>query len=398
MKPYLIKTSASAALMAIGLCLSPQAYAADKSPRRDGVGVNEFNRAGISARDVIRETVRSSAGEDLGKVKDLVVSSNDGKIAYAVVGSGGVLGIGEKLRAVPFSALKSASAQAGDLTLDVTKAKWEGAPILKDDEIDLLSSDERGRGVFEYYGQDWNRSSMQRRSNAAADRSHQLLRVSSLLGKDLKNAGREVGEIEDVIVDLSSHRASALIDAEDDYVGSNEKYLIGFDQIMRSPDNKDEFSTSLTRAEFDQAKPARDDWAGTTSGYPYRWTGYSYTHGVGYSARAADVRNDANVAARDARIDARTDARTDRSNARDQRIDNAIDRKLTLAEVRSGLESDPILGSAARRVTLKEEDGKIVIRGTAPTRDVKKMIADRVEVLARGWNVDNEIDVKSASE
>ena len=394
MKPYLIKTSAGATLMAIALCLTPQAQAADASARREVERTAMAQKtAGASARDIIGQNVRNTAGEDLGEVKDLVVSPK-GKIVYALVGSGGVLGVGEKLRAVPFSALKPPVTAEGHrrLMLETTKAKFESAPILRSEEVDLLTTEDRARGVFEYFGQDWNREKMDLRT-AAADKSGRLFRASKLMGKDLKNAGQEVGEIEDLVIDHSSRQASLLLDPENDYTGSSQRFILGFDQVMQSMDDKDAFATNLTRADFERAKPARDDWYSATTGYPYVWDRYSYTRGVGYSARSAPITegDTAPVAVRDAVRDdaARGDA------VREERRD---DRKMTVAEVRDLLSKDPVLADSARYVTLREDGRKLVIRGTVPSRDIKERISDRVEELARGWRVDDEMEVKSTAE
>jgi len=49
--------------------------------------------------------VKSPAGKDLGKVEDVVIDMNSGKIRYAAISFGGFLGFGEKLFAVPFKVL-----------------------------------------------------------------------------------------------------------------------------------------------------------------------------------------------------------------------------------------------------------------------------------------------------
>jgi len=49
--------------------------------------------------------VESPAGEDLGKIEDLVVDPLRGTLAYAVISFGGFLGVGNKLFAVPLPAL-----------------------------------------------------------------------------------------------------------------------------------------------------------------------------------------------------------------------------------------------------------------------------------------------------
>jgi len=369
MKPHLTKTSARAAFMAVALCLS-QAQAADTPARRDAeLAATSAKTAGASARDIIGQDVKSVGREDLGEIKDLVISPKNGSIAYALITKGGVLGVGEKIRAVPFSALKSAMVQGGALTLDISPAKWESAPIFRDDELDLLST-ERGREVFSYYGQNWNREMLQA-SAAATDQGERLMRVSTLIGKDIKNAGQEVGEIEDVIVNLETRRGSALVDPEDDYIGSDQDYIINFNQLMVSPDRKDAYTTTLTRSDFERAKPARDDWWGVTTGYPYLWTGFTYNKGVGYTS---STRENGNVAL------------------------TANDGKIPVADVRVALSADSTLAEAARHVTLSEEGNKLVIRGTVPTKDLKEKIADRVEELAKGWNVDDELKVRSVAE
>jgi len=50
--------------------------------------------------------VRNSAGEKLGKVDDLVINVADGKVTYLAMSFGGILGLGDKLFAIPFSQVK----------------------------------------------------------------------------------------------------------------------------------------------------------------------------------------------------------------------------------------------------------------------------------------------------
>lgn len=376
MKYDLIRTSAGATFVALALSLTPAIYAADDSPKRDAeLAATSAKSAGASARDIIGQDVRNTAGADLGEVKDLVISPKNGNVAYALITKGGVLGVGEKIRAVPFSALKSATTHRGALTLDITEAKWVDAPLFRDEELDLLGAD-RGREVFGYYGQDWDRDMTSKRKADTVQSSNRLMRVSTLIGKEIKNAGQEVGEIEDVIVDLSTRRGSALIDPEDDYVGTNQEYIINFDQLMVSPDRQDAYTTTLTRSDFERAEPARDDWASVMTGYPYAWTGYSYSPGMGYMAMG-NAGHDSNVARRDR---------------------DANDRKLSVADVRAALDQDAELADAARHVTLTQEGRKLVIRGVLASEDLKEKIADRVDELAKGWNVDDEMTVKSAAE
>lgn len=59
----------------------------------------------LTATSIIGDKVENLDGEDLGKINNLMINIGEGKIEYAVIEFGSVLGIGGKLFAVPFSEL-----------------------------------------------------------------------------------------------------------------------------------------------------------------------------------------------------------------------------------------------------------------------------------------------------
>jgi len=59
----------------------------------------------LSGRKLFGSKVENPRGEGLGKLEDLMVSADEGRIAYAVVSFGGVLRLGNKLFAFPWSSL-----------------------------------------------------------------------------------------------------------------------------------------------------------------------------------------------------------------------------------------------------------------------------------------------------
>ena len=58
----------------------------------------------LTAKTLIGNPVKNRQGEALGKVQDFMLDLESGRIAYAVVSYGGVMGLGGKLFAVPWSA------------------------------------------------------------------------------------------------------------------------------------------------------------------------------------------------------------------------------------------------------------------------------------------------------
>jgi sporulation protein YlmC with PRC-barrel domain len=85
----------------------------------------------VRANSIAGMTVKNPAGQDLGKVEDVVIDMGTGKVRYAAISFGGFLGVGDKLFAVPFHALK-VKHNTGDKTthfvLNVDKKTLEKAP------------------------------------------------------------------------------------------------------------------------------------------------------------------------------------------------------------------------------------------------------------------------------
>lgn len=71
----------------------------------DGVNAN-FPVRLLTATSIIGDNVENHAGEDLGKIKDIMIDVKRGMIEYVVIEFGGFLGMGEKYFAVPFEALE----------------------------------------------------------------------------------------------------------------------------------------------------------------------------------------------------------------------------------------------------------------------------------------------------
>ena len=78
------------------------------------------------------EAVVNSRGEELGRLEHIVVDAPSGRAAYAVVARGGVFGLGERLHAIPWSALRIDAARQSIL-LDVAAETLDDAPGFDDD-------------------------------------------------------------------------------------------------------------------------------------------------------------------------------------------------------------------------------------------------------------------------
>jgi hypothetical protein len=80
---------------------------------------------------ILGKGVRSNAGEDMGRVVDVIVS-HDGQVRAAIIDFGGFLGIGIRKIAVDWRALNFApAAKPGTITLDLTRNQVRLAPEYK---------------------------------------------------------------------------------------------------------------------------------------------------------------------------------------------------------------------------------------------------------------------------
>ena len=105
----------------------------------------------LSTTAVLGDVVVNRAGENLGKIEELMLDLEKGRVAYAILSLGGFLGMGEKLFAIPFEALKL-DATREHFTLDVDKNKLKNAPGF--DKMNPPQASDRtwGSEVYKFYG------------------------------------------------------------------------------------------------------------------------------------------------------------------------------------------------------------------------------------------------------
>lgn len=107
----------------------------------------------IMAADTLEgDKVVNRLDEDLGDIKDIMIDVPSGRVAYAVLSTGGFLGMGDRLFAIPWSALTL------DITrkcfiLDVDAERLKNAPGFDKDHWPSMADPTWAREVHAYYGQ-----------------------------------------------------------------------------------------------------------------------------------------------------------------------------------------------------------------------------------------------------
>jgi sporulation protein YlmC with PRC-barrel domain len=105
----------------------------------------------LPASTIEGTAVQNAAGEDLGEINEIMIDLDQGRIAYAVLSFGGFLGLGNKLFAIPWEALKTGP--AGDVfILNVPREKLEHAPGFDQDQWPDWADPSWGETIHTYYG------------------------------------------------------------------------------------------------------------------------------------------------------------------------------------------------------------------------------------------------------
>lgn len=137
-------------LLGLGVLLASGGLATAQEPARparsEADRLTKIRRAG----EVIGLAVKNAADESLGRIDDLLFSA-DGMCRFVIVGDGGTLGIGENYIAVPSKALKCDEANKV-ARIDMTRAKFETAPMFKKANYHERWTPEWTSGVYTFFG------------------------------------------------------------------------------------------------------------------------------------------------------------------------------------------------------------------------------------------------------
>ncbi len=142
-------------LVIVGLFLVTNGFAQEKKkPVAGDIAAKTTGGQRINAfmvEKIIGSKVINVKGEALGKIEDLVVDIDTGRIVYAVLESGGFLSIGDKLFPVPWETLAALPSE-GIFFLNQSKEQMEKAPAFDKNNLPNMADMDWGEGIFKHYG------------------------------------------------------------------------------------------------------------------------------------------------------------------------------------------------------------------------------------------------------
>ncbi len=118
----------------------------NESNMKHGPGPDLMGSSSINGNDVYNQQ-----DESLGDIKEIMLDMHTGRVSYAVLSFGGFLGMGDKLFAVPWSALKLDTINRRFI-LNVEKTRLESAPGFDKDKWPDMADPTWAHSIHAYYG------------------------------------------------------------------------------------------------------------------------------------------------------------------------------------------------------------------------------------------------------
>lgn len=105
----------------------------------------------VMAADTLQgDSVVNPQGDKLGTIEDIMLDVPGGRIAYAVLSFGGIMGMGDKLFAIPWSAL-TLDADNKCFVLDIPQDHLKNAPGFDKDHWPTMADESWASQLHTYY-------------------------------------------------------------------------------------------------------------------------------------------------------------------------------------------------------------------------------------------------------
>ena len=209
-------------------------------------------------------TVRNSGGKDLGDIKDVMLDMGDhGRVRYAALSFGGFLGMGDKLFAIPWRALKFQHDPDKDknfVIFDVTEETLKQTPGFDKDHWPDMADQRWMQDVDKHHGVNLragntevhvrtnvrdNRSETAAAKTGASEQNWRLHRASEAVGMKVKNAnGDKLGKVEDIVVAMNSGNIRYLALSFGGFLGIGDKlFAVPWNAVVLQydPDHNEHF-------------------------------------------------------------------------------------------------------------------------------------------------------------
>jgi sporulation protein YlmC with PRC-barrel domain len=349
----------------------------------------------VKATDALGKDVKNLQDEKLGKVEEMVIDVESGQILEILLGSGGVLGVGDKLIALP-PRVFTCEPPHPTIRLNISKDKLNGAPAFEMSKWAEITQPDRVAERYRYFGQEPAFLSMSRgvSPNAPSRGFTKAERATKVIGASVRNPSHEkLGKVENLMVDIEAGRLVHVVVGSGGVLGIGEELRAIPTMAFRYGERDGTLFLSLSKEAFTVAPHFKGNV----------WPDFN---DVAYSAgiyRAYQLEPYFSVTDSDTRRNVReqkTDVDTTRQNTRDRdekqltpldqgnsEADIAISRS-----IRKELMDDKSLSTTARNIKIITVNGYVTLRGPVENEAERSTIEAIAQRAAQ--KVDNQLEVK----
>jgi len=369
------------------------AYAADNERNypNDRIGNNPDNRSSMNrldrfafpakANELLGREITNLQDEKVGKVEEIGLDLESGRVVQVIVSSGGIFGIGGKSWAVPPGAF-SYDPGSKSLRLDVDKERYKSVSAFDmskwDDSVETNHLSE----VYRSYGQRpyFNETPAARVGKPATMRLGKVDKASKVVGLSVMNRQNEkLGSVDNLIIDLPAGRIVHVVLSSGGFLGMG-------DALSAVPPSAFTYSASQDSLVLDATK---DKLAGAPNFKSAEWPNFNDPAYAGKVYRSYNIdpyfSTDADNTARNVR---------DRQESRLTPIDQGTSEAdvETTRSIRKEILAVKNLSVNARNVKVITLNGRVTLRGPVGDELERKTIADIANRIAREGNVDNQLE------
>jgi sporulation protein YlmC with PRC-barrel domain len=295
----------------------------------------------------------------LGNVKDLAVDLKAGRVAEVIVGTGGFIGMDEKMIAVPPQSLSFANSGKELRLADADTFRI--APFFHLTKWEEATSSANVADVY------------QRFHAPSYGEVGALERADKIMGRTARNQQRQdLGKVDTLVVDLSGGRVVEVIVATGGFLGIKDELSAVPPDAFRYEPDKGALTLDTTRDAMKNAphfKPG--DWRNSVSDQMSLTAVYNAYNVPPYFTSDTTVQNA---------------VPTEKLAPSDSAITSRIQE---LIQKRDGL------SDGARGVQVTTENGSVTLRGTVPSETEKNQLGDLAATVVQSDHVNNQIEVKA---
>jgi sporulation protein YlmC with PRC-barrel domain len=204
---------------------------------------NEFVSP-LKAGQLIGLQVEDTDGRKVGTLRNLILDVRTGRVRYAVIASGGFIGIRPILRLAPAQMMSAATTKRETLSLNTTMGQWKGAPAFKPSQLSSLAEHSQAEQITRYFAKTDARlanasgpslattgGGAGSQTNASPD---SLKFASDMIGKTVVNRRHQkIGEVVDLMVGFSQTHSAFAIVSTGKFIWRGHEYAVPV--ILLSP-------------------------------------------------------------------------------------------------------------------------------------------------------------------